>query len=109
MSSTESDQSRVRTSMPNRLVSDGSEDLSPVSLYSTQSLHQRFVAPLPTSSGWFSSRHLRTAQVDPAYGPPPVVGKARETVPSAYQPSMMSPARPSVQRMAWSYGSPLAS
>src|SRR3954469_18224757 len=55
VASASSDQSRVRTSMPMRLGSDGSVEMSPVSLYSTQSLHPRFLAPLPATSDLFSS------------------------------------------------------
>ncbi len=106
--STSSDQSRVRTSMPAREASEGSVDRSPVSLYSIQSLHHRLVAPC-SSSFWFSTRQRSNADAVPAYGPRPETWNWSLIVPSAYQVSMMSPARPSVHRIAGPAGSPLAS
>ena len=91
--------------MPDRLASDGSVEASPVRLYSIQSLHHRLVAP-SSSSAWLSCRQRSTAEVVPAYGPVPLTSNWRVMDPSEFQPSTISPARPSVQRIAGPRGLP---
>jgi hypothetical protein len=83
--------------MPASEASEASVEASPVRLYSIQSLHHRLVAP-SRISGSLSCRQRSRAEVVPAYGPVPEMLNCLLTVPSAYQPSMMSPARPSVHR-----------